>query len=106
MRRGFTLVEVVVALLVLQVGLLGGLAILTMASRTLRRAVTVEVAVAALEGVADSLLSAGWTGDGRMTLDAGEISWSGAPDSAMVLAFEPTGGGRDAIRIRLEGAVR
>jgi len=101
MNRGFTLVEVLVALLVLELGLLGGLSLLTTASRTLSRAVTLELAVAALEGAADSLLDSGWSGAGRSGLGAGEVTWTSTSDSVVSLSFEPTGNGRDRVRIRL-----
>lgn len=58
MRKGFTLVEVVVALLILEVCLLGVFGILVLANRSLTRAEMLESATATLEGVADSLASA------------------------------------------------
>jgi Tfp pilus assembly protein PilV len=57
-RSGFSLLEVAVALLVLEVCLLGVFGILVLANRSLTRAERLESATATLEGVADSLASA------------------------------------------------
>ena len=59
---GFTLVEVVVALLVLQLGVLAALATLVHASQVSRRAETLERATTRVESVLDSL-AAGATPD-------------------------------------------
>jgi Tfp pilus assembly protein PilV len=54
-RSGFTLLEVVVALLVLEVAVVGLVSSLVLASATFTRAESLERAVAAAEGVLDSL---------------------------------------------------
>ncbi|MEQ1857833.1 MAG: prepilin-type N-terminal cleavage/methylation domain-containing protein [Longimicrobiales bacterium] len=55
MKRGFTLLEVVVALLVLEVAVVGVVGALVLASSTLTRAEVLERAAAEAEGVLDSL---------------------------------------------------
>lgn len=76
-RGGFTLVEVLIALLLLEVGVLGAVGILVLAGRTLTEAERTERAVAALEGVADSLRAvAGPPAPGRRTLPGGSrLEW-------------------------------
>jgi type II secretory pathway pseudopilin PulG len=58
MSRGFTLLEVVVALLLMEVAVLAAVGTLALASRTLARAEHLERAVAAAGGVLDSLAGA------------------------------------------------
>lgn len=77
--RGFTLVEVLVALVVLEVGLLGVVGTLVLAARTLVRAEAREVGTAEVERVLDSLLAAGPVdGEGSVSVTAGEVAWSAA----------------------------
>lgn len=57
-NRGFTLVEVVVALVVVQVGVLAALSTTFVAARTLRHATELERAVHVVEWLTDSLPSA------------------------------------------------
>ena len=104
MRSGFTVIEVVVALVVLEVGLLGAMGMLTEASRTSSRAATLELGVAALEGVADSLLAMGWAGDGGLSMEEGELRWAAMPDSSVLIGWTPVAGRRDAIGIRLSAS--
>lgn len=76
LRSGFTLVEVLVALVVLQVGLLGVVGTLLLASRTLRRAELTEWAVAEVQRTADSLLATGaGSGAGQASSGPGELRW-------------------------------
>lgn len=55
MRGGFTLVEIVVALLLLEVAVLASLGTMVVAARTHAEADRMERAVATVEGVVDSL---------------------------------------------------
>ena len=76
LRSGFTLVEILVAIVVLQVGLLGVVGTLLLASRTLRRAELTEWAVAEVQRTADSLLAIGaGTGGGQASSGPGELRW-------------------------------
>ena len=75
-RRGFTLVEVLVALVVLEVGLLGVVGTLLLGARTLRRAERLEWAAAEVQRVYDSLASApSAPGEGRLPSAFGEVRW-------------------------------
>lgn len=90
MRHGFTLIEVVVALLILEVAVVGVLGSLVLASDLSRRAKDLERSVVAFQSVVDSLRNvdpadvtpdsvdvggsvARWSpsADGRVTLSAG-----------------------------------
>jgi len=76
LRQGFTLLEVVVALLLLEVGVIGALGMLTLSSRALGRAERLERAVAEAEGVLDSLAGSIPSDDGARAYDGGELRWS------------------------------
>lgn len=73
---GFTLVEVVVALLVLELGVLGVLGTLVVASETLRRAERLERATSRVEAVVDSLAAGSPADTVTQTFDDVRISWT------------------------------
>lgn len=83
-RSGFTLVEILVALVVLQLGLLGVAGTLVLASRVLTRARDLEWAVHEVRSVADSLGRFGMAGGGERALDFGRVAWTGTPGSGTV----------------------
>ena len=93
MTRGFTLVEVVVALVVLEIGLLGVLGTVLLASRTMTAAEVREGAVLEAQRVADSLGTDGLTGPGARPLPWGRISWgdSATGVTGHVVAIDATG---------------
>ena len=93
MRGGFTLIEVVVAVLVLQVGMLGALGMLVVAARTLTRAETLTWAVAEAEGVADSLVAASNPVAGGRPVRGGSLEWSVAGSGVTVRFVDEAGGG-------------
>lgn len=75
MRRGFTLLEVVVALLVLEVAVVGVVGALVLASSTLARAEAVEHQVAVTEGLLDSLARSAAAGADSVRNPLGRVSW-------------------------------
>lgn len=75
MRKGFTLIEVVVALVILEIGVLGAAGTLVLAAATMTRAEALERAVAATEGVLDSLAFAASGGRGAKPFRGGEVVW-------------------------------
>lgn len=75
--RGFTLVEILVALVVLEVGLLGVVGSLVLAARTLDRAVLLERGVAQVARVHDSLaVSGAAVGSGSFATADGVVTWT------------------------------
>ena len=93
--RGFTLVEVLVALVVAEVGVLGVAGTLWLAASTLARAERTERGVTELERLYDSLAATDDPGPGEVTTPAGtarwwvtestlRLEWASGPDSALV----------------------
>jgi type II secretory pathway pseudopilin PulG len=76
MSRGFTLLEVVIALLLIEVAVVAAVGTLTMASRVLGEAERIERAVAAAEGTLDSLGGVAYPESGTRTFDGGTLQWS------------------------------
>jgi len=92
MRRGFTLLEVVIALLVLELAVVGGVGMLVLASATLGGAERLERAVALAEGVVDSLRRSASPVDGAVSYGAGEVRWRvGAGGEVTLVALGPVG---------------
>ena len=91
-RRGFTLLEVVIALLVLEIAVVGAVGVLVLASSTLGRAERLERAAALAEGVLDSLAVVSAPMDGRASYGAGDVLWAVGPGGEIaVIAFGPAG---------------
>jgi prepilin-type N-terminal cleavage/methylation domain-containing protein len=92
MRRGFTLIEVIIALLILEVAMVGVVGAFVLASSTLTRAEVVELQTAAAEGVLDSLARAGAPGADSMRSATGGIAWSVDDSGSVTLrATDPHG---------------
>jgi prepilin-type N-terminal cleavage/methylation domain-containing protein len=85
-RGGFTLLEVVVALVILEVGVLGAAGTLLLASRTLTRAERLERAVAYAAAVLDSLSAGARPGAGARAHFGGEVRWSVDSTGAVKIA--------------------
>lgn len=99
-RGGFTLVEILVAAVVLEVGLLAVLGTSLLARRTLTRADVVERGVAQVERAYDSL-TLGWTpGAGRHPADPGWVTWDVAASGRVRIRF---GEGGDTALVEVEG---
>jgi prepilin-type N-terminal cleavage/methylation domain-containing protein len=101
MRRGFTLVEVLVALVVLEVGLLGVVGTLWLAAVTMSRAERTERGVAEVERVYDSLAAAELPGSGTREGVGGTLRWEVAGRAVHVEYAT----GADSVLVRLEGRV-
>lgn len=100
-RRGFTLVEVLVALVVLEVGLLGVVGTLLLAAATVREAWMLEEGVLVMEGVLDGVRAGAEPPSGRRTLAVGEVTWEGGPGGSLVLELRDAEG---RIRATVHGA--
>jgi type II secretory pathway pseudopilin PulG len=94
----FTLLEVLVALVVLEVCLLGVLGLFTLAAREMARAVLVERAAAEAAAVADSLSRAGDGGSGESVRGDWRISWEAlGGEGFLVSANLSVGARRDPV---------
>lgn len=92
-RSGFTLLEVVVALLVLEVAVVGLVSSLVLASATLTRAESLERAVATAEGVLDSLAAtASIRADSVPHSGGGTVRWSLDDSGRVILQATEAGG--------------
>lgn len=78
-EAGFSLAEVVVALLVLEVGVLGVAGLLALSGRVLTRGMLEERAVYAAEGAVDSLTRVGRPLAGSRAFPGGRIRWTTPP---------------------------
>ncbi len=87
-RVGFSLVEVLVALVVFEVGVLGVLAMTLQAQKTLLAADALESASQAAEWLADSLSFAGWGGPGSIETEQGLIRWTRGADGFVTVSFQ------------------
>ena len=88
---GFTLVEVLVALTLLAVGVLGAVGTLLGARRALLAAERLHVATQAAADVADSLLAGGEAGGGERSAAWGRVVWSVEAAGLRVRAEEAGG---------------
>jgi prepilin-type N-terminal cleavage/methylation domain-containing protein len=77
-RGAYSLVEVVVALVILAIGLLGSTGLVVTAARSVAEALRIEAALTLAEGVADSLTILGWQAAGERRDGAFLVSWSGS----------------------------
>jgi prepilin-type N-terminal cleavage/methylation domain-containing protein len=90
-RRGFALVELLVALAILGVGLLGVVGTLLAARRALTSSEHLHVATQTAAGIADSLLAVRAPGAGMLATEWGRIRWSAEPDGIGVRAEDGDG---------------
>lgn len=84
-RTGSSLAEVLVAVVILEVGLLGVAGMVVTASRTLARAETVAGAVALAREVSDSLAAVGEIVPGTARREGLEAAWAGRTDGVLQL---------------------
>jgi prepilin-type N-terminal cleavage/methylation domain-containing protein len=92
MRSGFSLIELVIALVIFQVGLLATAGMVVLAQRNLLRAEITVRGVLAAGWVADSLERVNDPGQGRRAHPWGEVSWLPADDEiggVLVAVFSP-----------------
>jgi type II secretory pathway pseudopilin PulG len=82
MRRGFSLVELLLALLLLQVGILATAGMVLISQQNFRRAELTLRGLLEAGWIADSLARAGGGESGTISFPWGEIRWS--PESAPV----------------------
>lgn len=101
---GFTLVEVIVAVVLLTVGLLASVSMVSLAARTLGEARRASLAGAAAESLADSLLRSGRAGaSGMRSYPWGVLRW-GAGEGAGETRVVATDSGRGEEGVAAAGA--
>jgi hypothetical protein len=76
MRRGFSLVEVVLALLIFQVGIMAIFGMVLLSQRNFQRAEVTLRGVLEAGWIADSLFGVGSSGNGSLDRPWGKIEWS------------------------------
>ena len=101
-RAGFSLIEVMVALVVFEVGLLGVLAMTLQAQKTLLAAVASESASRAVEWLADSLSFTGWGGPGSIETEQGLIRWTREAGGLVTITFQGRTGATRFVGLSLE----
>jgi hypothetical protein len=77
-----------VALVVLEVGILGALAMTLQAQKTLLAATALESASRAVEWLADSLSFAGWGGPGSIETEQGLLRWTREAGGLVTVTFQ------------------
>jgi Tfp pilus assembly protein PilV len=95
-RSGFTLVEVVVATVVLELGILAALSLVTLAIRATQRAVRTEHLITVLADVADSLAMLDSVPPGRVLRQGVEVRWTGEGAGTVL---ESSWFGADTVRL-------
>lgn len=98
MRAGFTLLEVVVALLLMEVAVLAAAGTLVLASRSMAEASHLERAVMEAEGVLDSLSSVAGPVSGGRAYPGGDIKWT-VDSSGVVLLTVVSGEGEARLEL-------
>jgi len=99
--RGHTLVELLVALVVLEVGLLGVVGTCVLAARLVSRAEILEWGAAEAQRTLDSLVAVRGVGSHRQASGPGELRWHVGGDGAVTVEY--TVG--DSVLVSLEGRV-
>lgn len=95
---GFSLLELVLALLIFQIGILGVAGMVLTSQRTLTRAHLVLRGTLEGRGLADSLLAEGAEGAGEMLRPWGGLAWANEGSRGLKVVAT-TRGGRDTLAI-------
>jgi Tfp pilus assembly protein PilV len=103
MSGGFTLLEVVVSLLILEVAVIAAAGTLVVASRSLGEAEHLERAVLEAEGVLDSLAGAPSAASGSRGYPGGYVEWTVDGQGEVVLRVRSA---EDEVRLEVLSAVR
>ncbi len=101
-RGGFSLVEITVALVVFEVGILGVLAMTLQAQRTLLASAALESASRAVEWLADSLSFTGWGGPGSIETEKGLLLWTREADGLVTVTFQGGPGASVSVGLSLD----
>jgi type II secretory pathway pseudopilin PulG len=99
MKRGFSLIELVVALVVLELAVTGIAGILAAAGRAFADAERLERAIEAAEWVADSLTSEGMSGVGAVPFPGGVVGWGAGPWPGEAIVWSADRAGDTLLRV-------
>ncbi len=94
--------EIMVALVVFEVGILGVLAMTLQAQKTLLAAAASESASRAVEWLADSLSFAGWGGPGSIETEQGLLRWTREADGLVTVTFQGGPGASGSVGLSLD----
>jgi len=95
--RGFTLVEVLVAVVILEIGLLGVVGLFRLAALELAEARLREAAQWTVASVADSVRGGLITGSGARAAEWGEISWRPSGSGILIEGRRSSAPGREPL---------
>ena len=95
--RGFTLLEVVIALVIVEVAVVGVLSSLALSARLLRRGEVVQRLVASAEEVLDSLARGAAAGADSLRSDEGWVRWTVSSDGRLRILGSTDGGEADVV---------
>ena len=95
--RGFTLVEVVVALVILEVGLVGVVSSLVWAAQLTADVAVRERGLTEVTRFVDSLSVAPWAGGGEASVAGGRVLWTMEEDSLVWVEFQGDAGVRERL---------
>jgi prepilin-type N-terminal cleavage/methylation domain-containing protein len=90
--RGFTLVEVVVALVILEVGLVGVVSSLVWAAQLTADVAVRERGLTEVTRFVDSLSAVPWAGGGEASVVGGKVLWTMDEDSLVWVEFRGDAG--------------
>lgn len=99
-RHAFTLVEVLAAMVVLEVGFLGVVGTLVLAARIQSRAVSLERVVTEAGRLYDSVSSIGAPGSGEVPGVVGRVRWTVGADGTLRMEVVAS---RDSVLLSLDG---
>jgi len=88
-RRGFSLLEVIVALTLLSIAMLAVASSGLLAARLLSQAEAAEMTAVRAQSVLDSLVINNVRGSGRLVADGYRIEWTAGDTRVSVRAFHP-----------------
>jgi Tfp pilus assembly protein PilV len=100
-RRGASLLELILALLLFEVGLLSVAGMVLVGQRTLTRAQLTMRGTLEAKRVGDSLLAAGAHLDGEASRPWGTLQWTGAGDGGVVVVAMAADGADTLAYLRL-----
>lgn len=102
MKAGFSLVEVVVAMILLSIGGGAAMSLLSTANRRLERAWTLQLALVRATELSDSLAVGGPEGTAGESIEPwGRLRWSGGPRGTVMAWISPDSIGLPVLEVEV-----